>query len=81
MEMIRRDNSGYDYSVKRLMIDVNAAIDGAFAGGATRVTVLDSHGGGGNFDISLLDKRADLDCKENKKWWGKLDSSYDGTFL
>lgn len=54
---------------------------GLLQGGATHVTVLDSHGGGDNFDVSLLDKRADLDPKENKMWWGKLDSSYSGTFF
>jgi D-amino peptidase len=79
--MILRDNERYAYSIQRLMADVNAAIDGAFLGGATHVTVLDSHGGGGNFDYSLLDKRADADMKENKKWWGKLDDSYDATLF
>lgn len=68
-----------EYTVKRLMSDVNAAIDGAFAGGATHVTVLDAHRGGENFDLSMLDSRADLDSRSNGKWWGKLDSSYDGT--
>jgi len=81
IEMINRNDSKHSYAIARLMADVNAAIDGAFAGGATHVTVLDSHGGGGNFDISLLDKRAELDTKENGKWWGKLDDSYDGTFF
>lgn len=33
IEMVQRDNPGYRYSIERLMIDVNAAIDGAFAGG------------------------------------------------
>ena len=66
----------YRYSIERLMADVNAAVDGAFLGGADHVTVLDSHGGGGNFDLSLLDARAENDAKENKKWWGKLDGSY-----
>ena len=69
------------YAVERLMADVNAAVDGAFLGGADHVTVLDSHGGGGNFDLSLLDKRAEVDTKPNKKWWGILDGSYFGTFF
>jgi D-amino peptidase len=80
-EMILKENERYDYSIKRLMEDVNAAVDGAFQGGATHVTVLDSHGGGGNFDLTLLDPRADVDMKVNKKWWGKLDDSYVGTFF
>jgi len=69
------------YGIERLMADTNAAIDGAFLGGADHVTVLDSHGGGGNFDLSLLDKRAEYDTKPNKKWWGIIDESYFGTFF
>jgi D-amino peptidase len=79
--MIEREDPLYRFSIERLMADVNAAVDGAFAGGATLVTVLDSHMGGGNFDLSLLDKRADVDTRENKKEWGKMDSTYDGTFF
>jgi len=80
-EMVPHDSPDYRYCVERLMADVNAAVDGAFLGGADFVTVLDSHGGGGNFDLSLLDPRADNDTKENKKWWGKLDESYYGCFF
>ena len=69
------------YAIERLMADTNAAIDGAFLGGADHVTVLDSHGGGNNFDLSLLDKRAEFDTKPNKKWWGIIDESYFGTFF
>ena len=29
----------------------------------------------------MLDERADWDRKENGKWWGRLDESYDGTFF
>jgi len=70
-----------EYVTGRLMADVNAAVDGAFAGGADHVTVLDSHGGGNNFDLNLLDKRAEFDTKPNKKWWGIIDASYYGTFF
>ncbi len=80
-EMIQRDSKQYRECCELLMGDLNAAIEGAFEGGATHVTVLDSHGGGGNFVLDLLDKRADNDLKTNKKWWGKLDDSYCGTFF
>ena len=81
-EMVKAGlDSNSEHVTKRLMADVNAAIDGAFAGGAGHVTVLDSHGGGGNFDLSLLDKRAEFDTKPNKKWWGILDESYYGSFF
>lgn len=76
MEMLDPDNSNYGFSIQRLMADVNAAIDGAINGGATQVTVLDGHGGGGNFDVSKLDKRAIKDNKENDKLM--LDESYCG---
>lgn len=48
----------YEYAVKRLMLDVNAAIEGSFDGGATAVYVVDGHGGGNNFIKELLDTRA-----------------------
>jgi D-amino peptidase len=80
-EMVGHGKSNSDYVTERLMADTNAAIDGAFLGGATHVTVLDSHGGGGNFDLSLLDKRAEHDTKPNGKWWGIVDAGYFGTFF
>ena len=45
------------------------------------MTVLDSICGGGNFIPDLLDSRADNDLKAKAKWWGKMDSSYAGTFF
>lgn len=81
IEMIQRDNPRLREANEALMADVNAAIAGAFDGGATHVTVLDSHGGGGNFIFDLLDPRAENDLKANRKWWGKLDGSYDGTLF
>jgi D-amino peptidase len=81
MDMIQRESPRYRECRELLMGDVNAAVEGLFEGGATHVTVLDSHGGGGSFILDLLDKRADNDTKENKKWWGKMDSSYQGTIF
>jgi len=80
-DMVNTDYVDYSYCIERLMADVNAAVDGAFLGGAEHVTVLDSHGGGGNFDRHMLDSRAEFDEKENGKWWGKVDESYSGTFF
>jgi len=81
MEKLDRAGQHFRECREGLMADLNAAIDGAFAGGATHVTVLDSHGGGGNFILELLDKRAENDTRPNKKWWGILDNSYQGTFF
>jgi D-amino peptidase len=81
IEMMSREHPRHREAVENLMADLNAAVDGAFLGGAEHVTVLDSHGGGGNFILEMLDKRAENDTKPNKKWWGILDESYDATFF
>jgi len=51
------DNSD-PYALRRLMADVNAAVRGAFDGGADEVFVEDGHGGGKNFIREMLDPRA-----------------------
>ena len=80
-EMVPTDSPDYPYCRQRLIADTNAAIDGAFLGGASHVTVLDSHTGGGNFTKADIDPRAEFDPKANKKWWGMLDESYWGSFF
>lgn len=80
-EMIERDHPRFRESCELLMGDVNAAVEGAFEGGATRVMVRDGHGGGPNFIPGLLDPRAEEDPRPAARWWGKLDSSFDATFV
>ncbi len=80
-EMVPHDSPDYRLSCELLMGDLNAAVDGAFAGGATEVIVLDSHGGGGNFIVELLDARAYHDVKRNRKWWGIMDARCDATYF
>lgn len=58
IDMIDESTEGYRRACEYLMADTNAAIDGAFASGATSVTVVDGHGGGKNFIKGLLDRRA-----------------------
>ena len=48
----------YVYSIERLMLDTNAAVEGALEGGAEAVYVWDGHGGGSNFIPGALNKRA-----------------------
>jgi D-amino peptidase len=81
IEMIERGGPRFEECRKLLMEDINAAVEGAFEGGAAHVTVLDSHGGGKNFLPELLDKRAEIDTKPNKKWWAMMDETYSGTFF
>ncbi|MDN4075531.1 M55 family metallopeptidase [Fictibacillus terranigra] len=66
---------------RRLMTDdVNAAIAGAFEGGATEVTVADGHGNMSNLLVEELDERARLVSGNNRvlcQLTG-LDESFDG---
>ena len=50
----------YGFMCRMMTADVNAAIEGAFAGGATEVVVNDSHWTMTNVQIEQLDSRADL---------------------
>jgi D-amino peptidase len=65
---------------RRLMTqDVNAAIDGAFEGGATEVLVADGHGNMSNILIEELDDRAQLVSGSNRVMCQLegLDDSFD----
>lgn len=66
----------YDLARKFLTLEVNAAVDGLFEGGATEILVADGHGPGG-VNIDLLDPRV-----EYLRGWGEgyplcLDESFD----
>jgi len=54
-----KTDAGYQFAVERLMLDLNAAVGGAFDGGAQRVLVIDGHGSGVNFIKEKLDSRAE----------------------
>ena len=56
----RRGDSGYPEAVALMVGEANAAIEGAFDGGATDVTVNDSHGGMYNLTPEAIDRRARL---------------------
>ena len=53
-------NGEYERARRLMTEEVNAAIDGAFAGGADGVLVTDAHGPGTNLLPDLLDARAEL---------------------
>lgn len=81
-EMVQTNDPRFEESRLRLTEDVNAAVAGAFDGGADEVTVLDSHGSGlDNIVWEKVDPRARRDTKPTGKWWGILDESYDATFF
>jgi D-amino peptidase len=57
-EQTRAGNGEYEAARRWMTLEANAAIEGAFAGGATQVWVNDSHGGFRNLLPDLLDARA-----------------------
>jgi D-amino peptidase len=59
-DQVNPDHPEYTRFRKRMTDDVNAAIHGAFAGGATSVLVKDGHNTDGNILIEELDPRAVL---------------------
>ncbi len=66
----------YDVAKELLTHEVNAAIDGFLAGGATEIVVADGHGCGA-IDPLLLDPRVELMRGWPTDWPLLLDASYD----
>lgn len=75
--------SEYGRSRKLMAEDANAAIRGAFAGGATEVLVNDSHGGQRNLLPEDLDPRAFLISHSFKRhgMMERLDASFDAVIF
>lgn len=66
---------------KFLTGDVNAAVAGAFEGGATEVLVCDWHGGGYHILLDELDPRAQVErTVHNRNMLAGLDESFAGLF-
>ncbi len=73
MEMVSEVGTpGHKIGLERLMLDVNAAVEGAYEGGAEAVFVVDGHGGGKNFIKEMLDPRA---VQLEGKAWQEMISS------
>ena len=68
----------YDKGKRLLTGEVNAAVAGLAAGGATEVLVLDGHGSGG-IDPEILDERALLSRGHaDPAWPWTMDATFDG---
>ena len=60
--------------------EVNAAVDGFFAAGATEVIVNDGHGAGYTIDLDEIDPRAEVIHGMNRPFWlPYLDATCDAT--
>jgi D-amino peptidase len=74
---------GNPFCCKMMTLDVNAAVQAAFEGGATEVVVNDSHWGDNNIDMELLDPRVDIMRGANKHLGmvEYIDEGFDGAFF
>lgn len=73
-----RGDDLYPQSVDLMNGEANAAIEGAYAGGASEVTVNDSHGGMFNLSPEKLDPRSRL--VQGKKPYSMVEAAREGTF-
>jgi D-amino peptidase len=73
-ECDRSAGDDYQYFRKIMSLEANAAVEGAFAGGATEVWVRDAHGSARNILPDLLDKRSKL----IRDWSGAPQVMMDG---
>ena len=74
----------YEIAQDFLMNDLNAAIEGAFEGGATEFVIYDLHESGRNVDLRRLDRRAVLISGKPPVTHGSdwaMNSSYDALFI
>lgn len=74
---VHRGTDDYERSRALMAGEVNAAIEGAYAGGATRVTVNDGHGDNANLRPEELDTRATLLMGQPKLAGGMMAGAQD----
>ena len=81
-DYVLKDGGLYAAGRRLLTQDINAAVRGAFDGGADQVIVFDAHGGRINVLIEDLDPRALVLCGAvHRPRFPMLDKSVDGMFL
>ncbi|MEO6053374.1 MAG: M55 family metallopeptidase [Chthoniobacterales bacterium] len=78
---VRTDNAEYEEGRKLMMQDINAAIAGAFEGGAKEVIVADCHAGGGQVRIGDMDTRAVYELPGMGCIMPSLDKTFSGVIL
>jgi D-amino peptidase len=72
-----RGDAGYPAAAALMVGETNAAVEGAFAAGATDVVVNDSHGSMFNLDPEALDPRARV--IRGQKAWSMVEGAQPGT--
>ena len=81
VEYVSPGNHQYAEGRRMLTADINAAVEGALAGGATEIYVSDTHGGADHFIVEDLHSAAIVDHTSPGRDWGELDETFDGVFM
>ncbi|MFW5870066.1 MAG: M55 family metallopeptidase [Candidatus Sumerlaeota bacterium] len=81
IEQVKSDQPDYGAARKLMMDDINAAVDAAFAAGATEVVANDTHGGGGQLRVEIMDSRATYETPNEWSMMPSLDATFDGVVL
>jgi D-amino peptidase len=80
-EQVDRSLPEYQQGRELLMADVNAAIEGAYDGGATELVVCDTHGSGANFLIEKMDPRPRYETPSPFSPLPSIDETFGGLIL
>ncbi|MFH1570343.1 MAG: M55 family metallopeptidase [Gemmatimonadota bacterium] len=82
MDQVKTESGGeYQHGRQLMMQDINNAVDACFAAGADEVVACDTHGGGGQVQISEMDPRALYETPNVGNMMPALDATYDGVIL
>lgn len=81
MEQVKREMPEYLEGRELMSDDINNLVEALFNSGATEITVCDTHGGGGNINVSKMNPHAVYEVPNNGKMMPSLDKSYDGLVL
>ena len=81
MTQVQADSPDYAEGRQLMMADINAAVDGAFLGGATEVVVCDTHASGGQVRVGEMDERAEYEIPGAGRMMPALDESFAGVVL
>ncbi len=81
IEQVKSSSCEYEEGRRLMIADVNVAVDGAIAGGASEVVVCDTHAGGGQLRIAEMDSRAVYETPIRGNMMPALDESFTGVVL
>jgi D-amino peptidase len=80
-DQVDQKSAAYNEARELLCADVDAAVAGAFDGGATEIVVCDTHGGGPNFALEKMDRRVLYENPALGNLMPSLDGSFAGVML